>query len=45
MDSKDTFGLELPAHMETTEMSFDRSWGKEEAVHTYNGIPLSHKKG
>lgn len=45
MDSKDTFGLELPAHMETTEMPFDRMLDKEEVVPTYNGIPLSSKKG
>ena len=31
--------------MEATETSINRSMDKEDLVHTYNGIPLSHKTG
>ena len=30
--------------MEATKMSFDRGMDKEDVVHIYNGILLSHKK-
>ena len=30
--------------METTEMSIDRGMDKEDVVHIYSGILLSHKK-
>ena len=30
--------------METIKVSFDRQLNKEDVVHLYNGIPLSHKK-
>ena len=31
--------------MEATYMSIDRGMDKEDVVHVYNGILLSHKKG
>ena len=31
--------------METTQVSIDRQLDKEEVVHVYNGILMSHKKG
>ena len=30
--------------METTEVPFDRGVGKEDVVHMYNGILLSHQR-
>ena len=30
--------------MEATQMSTDRGMDKEDVVHTYNGILLSHRK-
>ena len=30
--------------MEATKMSINRGMGKEDALHTHNGILLSHKK-
>ena len=31
--------------METTQMSINRGMGKEDMVHAYDGVLLSHKKG
>ena len=42
--SYDGLGRGIKLRCKTTEVSFDKGMDKEDVVHIYNGILLSHKK-